>query len=72
MHIVSWNVNGLPTTLKDAMTRYGSLTAFFRDILQADIVCFQVKSRMQLDTSAADTSHTTRVGVQLHLQMASR
>ena len=42
MHIVSWNVNGLPTTLKDAMARYGSLTTFFRDVLQADIVCFQV------------------------------
>ncbi|GAQ78726.1 putative endonuclease/exonuclease/phosphatase family protein [Klebsormidium nitens] len=41
MHIVSWNVNGLPTTLKEASYHHGSVENYFAQVLKADIVCFQ-------------------------------
>lgn len=43
MHIVSWNVNGLPTTLKEASYHHGSIENYFAEVLKADIVCFQVQ-----------------------------
>jgi exonuclease III len=45
MHIVSWNVNGLPTTLKEASYHHQSLEKYFSEVLKADIVCFQVRNR---------------------------
>ncbi|CAM6082517.1 unnamed protein product [Calypogeia fissa] len=41
MRIVSWNVNGLQTTLKDATHRFTNISKYFTTILKADIVCFQ-------------------------------
>lgn len=48
MRIVSWNVNGLYTTLKDAASRYASVSNYFSEVLKADIVCFQVKYKFSL------------------------
>jgi len=48
MRIVSWNVNGLYTTLKDAGSRYASVSNYFSEVLKADIVCFQVKYKFFL------------------------
>jgi hypothetical protein len=42
LRVVSWNVNGLYSTLKDAASRYQSASNYFSDVLHADIVCFQV------------------------------
>jgi hypothetical protein len=42
LRVVSWNVNGLYSTLKDAASRYQSASYYFSDVLHADIVCFQV------------------------------
>jgi hypothetical protein len=42
LRVVSWNVNGLYSTLKDAASRYQSASYYFSDVLRADIVCFQV------------------------------
>lgn len=41
MRIVSWNVNGLYNTLKDASVRHSSASHYFSEVLKADIVCFQ-------------------------------
>jgi exonuclease III len=41
LRVVSWNVNGLYSTLKDAASRYQSASYYFSDVLRADIVCFQ-------------------------------
>ncbi|KAI5062045.1 hypothetical protein GOP47_0022584 [Adiantum capillus-veneris] len=41
MRILSWNVNGLYTTLKDAAVRHSSISNYFSNVLNADIICFQ-------------------------------
>lgn len=41
MRILSWNVNGLYTTLKDAAVRHSSVSNYFCNVLNADIICFQ-------------------------------
>ncbi|MCO5593298.1 hypothetical protein L7F22_047306 [Adiantum nelumboides] len=41
MRILSWNVNGLYTTLKDAAARHSSVSNYFSTVLNADIICFQ-------------------------------
>ncbi|GJP53860.1 hypothetical protein CLOM_g12985 [Closterium sp. NIES-68] len=41
MRVVSWNINGLPTTFKEATSKYGSVGNFFSNILRADVLCLQ-------------------------------
>ncbi|GLJ08923.1 hypothetical protein SUGI_0098660 [Cryptomeria japonica] len=41
MRIISWNVNGLYNTLKDAAYRYDSVSNYFCNCLRAEIICFQ-------------------------------
>lgn len=41
MRIVSWNINGLYNTLKDAGHRHSSVSNYFSQVLRADILCFQ-------------------------------
>eukprot|EP00850_Spirogloea_muscicola_P020543 SM000219S06688 [mRNA] locus=s219:164970:167412:+ [translate_table: standard] len=47
MHIVSWNVNSLPTTLREVQYHHGSIDAWFRDVLQADIMAVLVAVVLQ-------------------------
>ncbi|GBG89045.1 hypothetical protein CBR_g48654 [Chara braunii] len=41
LRIVSWNVNGVATTLKEVINRYGTVEHFFEKEIKADIVCIQ-------------------------------
>ncbi|CAI5513404.1 unnamed protein product [Closterium sp. Naga37s-1] len=41
MRVVSWNINGLPTTFKEAGSKYGSVANFFSNVLRADVLCLQ-------------------------------
>lgn len=41
LHLLCWNVNGLPPTLPNFTLRHGSLRGFF-DAHHLDVVCFQV------------------------------
>lgn len=41
MRIVSWNINGLYNTLKDAGHRHSSVSNYFTQLLRADVLCFQ-------------------------------
>lgn len=46
MRIVTWNVNSLSTTAKQIKLKYGSMHAFFSDVLNADVVALQVSDSL--------------------------
>ncbi|CAI5462856.1 unnamed protein product [Closterium sp. Yama58-4] len=57
MRVVSWNINGLPTTFKEASSKYGSVANFFSNVLRADVLCLQVLLTIITAYDAVRTDH---------------